>query len=473
MSRRLIGATLIALGAALPSAAPAGAQDAPELRPIVFVHGFLGSGQQFEAQALRFTSNGYPADHIEVFEHDSLAYPGSSAEVWSRLDQLIADLQERTGADQVNLVGHSQGTGLSTGYLNSDPARAADVAQYVNLDGTAGTSVPDGIDVLAVWAEGNDAREFPGATNVHFPDQAHTEVVNSPETFRAMYEHFVGEAPDFDQVVRERADEIEVEGRALLFPQNSGAAGATLEIHEVEPTTGARLDASPEATFALGADGTWGPFPADGDTTYEFAVIRPTGTHHVYLQPFVRSSRWVRVLTSEPGGLADSFWETSDHHQNLAILRNKEWWGDQGDGSDVLEINGRSVLNAAISPRSNRTIGIFVHDFGLDGRSELSAPVSPTGIPFLTGVDLVLPAADPPDAVTSVVATPRLGEGPEAVCVPNHASTVGRTSVQFSSYHELLNPDGSPTSGHPAPACGRPAVAPPATPVERTPDFTG
>ena len=39
--------------------------------PIIFVHGGSGSGAQFESQAMRFTSNGYPQDHIRVLEYDS------------------------------------------------------------------------------------------------------------------------------------------------------------------------------------------------------------------------------------------------------------------------------------------------------------------------------------------------------------------------------------------------------------------
>src|SRR5262245_27249105 len=39
-----------------------------QLRPIVFVHGATGSGAQYESQAMRFASNGYPADYIRVHE---------------------------------------------------------------------------------------------------------------------------------------------------------------------------------------------------------------------------------------------------------------------------------------------------------------------------------------------------------------------------------------------------------------------
>ena len=39
--------------------------------PIVFVHGQSGSAQQFESQAMRFTSNGYPAGQLFAFEYNT------------------------------------------------------------------------------------------------------------------------------------------------------------------------------------------------------------------------------------------------------------------------------------------------------------------------------------------------------------------------------------------------------------------
>lgn len=482
--RKLLGAflaaVLLAAGAGLAAAAPAGAQTGDgELRPMIFVHGFLGSGQQFEAQALRFASNGYPEDLIEMFEHDSLSFPGSQVEVFARLDTLIADLQESSGAEQVNLLGHSQGTGLVQGYLNSNAERAADVAQYVNLDGSPGGTVPATVETLAIWGEGDPGRQIPGATNVQFAEQAHTEVVNSPETFATIYEFFTGEEPEVGEVVREPADEIEVSGRAIFFPQNTGATNVVLNIYEVDGETGLRLDDEPVATFEPTPNGDWGPFDADGDTYYEFALARDDLTHHIFMQRFVRSTRWARLLTSEPGGLADSFWEFSDDHENLVVFRNKEWWADQGEASDTLSVNGESILNAANSPRTNRTIGIFVHDFGLDRRSDLATPVSPTGLPFLTGVDLFIPAADPPTGTVAVEAEPRLGDGTEVVCVPNYSSTHNRVSVQLNSYHHLLDAEGAPAEGHAAPECGPapvPPVAPPpppAVPIPGAPDFNG
>ena len=132
------------------------------------------------------------------------------------------------------------------------------------------------------------------------------------------------------------------------------------------------------------------------------------GSHHLYFQPFPRTNHLVRLLTSEPDAGLDGLWDKSPDHANLAIVRNKEWWGDQPGHNDVLEINGTNVINAATTPQSKRAVGLFVFDAGSDGVSDVSAPVAAFfSLPFLTGVDLFMPAASPPDATISVSATPR------------------------------------------------------------------
>ena len=136
--------------------APAGARHYAHkfpYNPIIFVHGGAGSGAQFESQAMRFTSNGYPQDYINALEYDSRFSINTMADVWNHLDELIADLQAKLGVDQVDVLGHSLGTTVMHGYL-AFPDRAVNVAHYVNIDGRTADEPPGGVPTLALWAGG-------------------------------------------------------------------------------------------------------------------------------------------------------------------------------------------------------------------------------------------------------------------------------------------------------------------------------
>ena len=65
--------------------------------PIVFVHGFAGSAAQFESQALRFTSNGYPQEWIGAIDYDSTFGLASREQVWLNLDAEIDRILAETG----------------------------------------------------------------------------------------------------------------------------------------------------------------------------------------------------------------------------------------------------------------------------------------------------------------------------------------------------------------------------------------
>ena len=72
---------------------------------MIFVHGGAGSGGQFESQALRFTSNGYPQQIIEVLEYDSTFSVNTREQVLANLDALIAEVKSEHGPRQGRRVG--------------------------------------------------------------------------------------------------------------------------------------------------------------------------------------------------------------------------------------------------------------------------------------------------------------------------------------------------------------------------------
>ncbi|MFB9317570.1 alpha/beta fold hydrolase [Cryptosporangium minutisporangium] len=420
---------------AVPIAAPAesrGAAKAP--RPVIFVHGFSGSGGQFDSQARRLTSNGYPATWIEAHEYDSLFATNTREQVYAGLDERITRLLAATGADRIDLLAHSLGTALMQAYLNSSPQRAARVAHYVNLDGASATAPPGNVPTLAVWGEGDPARTIVGATNVALPNQAHTQTVSSPETFAAFYRFFTGREPKTTRIVPQRGPVV-LAGRAVLFPSNVGVTDATLQVYTVHPRTGTRLRHRPDATFRLTGDGSFGPFRGRGDVRYEFAIVRPGApVHHLYFQPFRRTDRLIRLLSSLPGQGLAALTENSPTSTNLVISRQKEWWGDQGAAGDSLTVDGREILNAATSPRSKRTIGIFTFDKGLDKTTDLTAPIPAFfSQPFISAVDLYVPASTPPSRTVRVVVRPRGGGAPDVLTVPNWPSSTDRISLEFDN----------------------------------------
>lgn len=449
-----IAALLVAIGILVPLSAPAEAHypwHLPGTHPIIFVHGGAGSAAQFESQAMRFDTNFYSHEYIYALEYDSTFTINTMAQVYAKLDALIVKVQEETGADHVDILGHSLGTtvmigGMGTpGYLNSSAERATNVAHYVNIDGRTATALPGtvvGVPVptLAIWAgRGIPGREIVGATNVTVPDQTHVQVATSAESFVEMYKFFTGHRPLTKYILPELFSfgRIELAGRALLFPLNIGAPGASVEIWKVNRDTGARIGDNPAAVYAVDADGNWGPFRAKMGQAYEFNIVREGQSDHpYYYEPFIRSDYLIRLLTSGPEGGPAAYMDRSPNHVNLLLGRNMEFWGDQGASNDILAVNGTDVISAATNPIAKLVNYMFVYDKNADGESNLGVPIEYYhALPFFTGVDLFTPAY-PPDGTVSVVLTSRVGGGKtQTINVPNLASSQIRTiSIMFNDY---------------------------------------
>jgi len=407
--------------------------------PIIFVHGGAGSGAQFESQAMRFTSSGYPHDYINVHEYDSRFQINTMNDVWNRLDQLIAELQKKFDVNQVDILGHSLGTTVMHGYL-AFPERAANVSHYVNIDGRTSAAPPGGVDTLAIWAgRGGSGREIGGAWNVTIPATTHVQVATCAESFYYMYNFFTGKDPKTTDIVPEPRGKIRLAGRAVYFPENTGVDGGTVKIYEVDGYTGARLHKKPEAVYIIESDGNWGPFKAKTGEYYEFIIVHPTGDlHPFYYQPFIRSDFLIRLNTSEePGGGTSAGMDRSEYHSNLVVGRNMEFWGDQGIDNDILAINGVNVVNEATCPLEKRTNYMFVFDQYADGVSDPNTPIPEYhALTFFTGVDLYIPGDYPPDGRIRLALIPRGAMGlMQVINVPNWASSeVRRITVQFNDY---------------------------------------
>jgi Lipase C-terminal domain/AF_1763-like, C-terminal domain/Lipase (class 2) len=440
-------------------------------RPILFVHGVLSNGGNFESQVMRFESNGYRKGWVETISYDSLAAAGEeyNGEVEEQIEKAIAKLKERTGASQVDLIGHSEGTKVIYHYL-TESLKAAEhdqtVAAYVNIDGQE--KLPP-VRTLALWAEKSQGtvaanREIPGATNVLIPNETHVQSSTSATSFIQMYKFLRGNEPRHD--IRPMRNKIQIAGHALDFPNNTGLVGDTLVIWPVNSEgfryTSGRL-ANPVATIPITKGGTgegeWGPVTVQARQRYEFELEQPgEPTLHIYYPNFTRNDYQLGLLASpaiEASGM---------HAGSVGILslRFKEMWGNAGElpGSspeedDEVKVNGLNVCVPSICPLTKLVNGLFVGEGPKHPKETNLEEPNPlySGIPFITGAEVYIPAtstseaADIPTESVKVQLDSR-GEGPtgsaqakektlEEVDVPNWNSATDQVEIYWHDYQKL------------------------------------
>jgi Lipase C-terminal domain len=248
----------------------------------------------------------------------------------------------------------------------------------------------------------------------------------------------------------------------VLFPQNAGAAGATLELWEVDARTGLRNAAEPRETLTVADDGSWGPVKVNGQQAHELSVIREGFLgHHFYFQPWLRSSTMVRLNLAPPNSQIVANTNLSDNHVAATVVRQKEWWTTHPTGQDdVLEIGTTSPsrgdqppVDALTKVTSNGVIGIHVHDAAASpGDSTLDLlPFFPTQA-FQTGVDVFMPAAEPADGTVSFVNAPRGDTSRlQTINTPNWRSSENRVTVTFNDFVQDIETWGDCKRAKPSP----------------------
>lgn len=396
-----------------------------DVLPVVFVHGFSGSGAQYETQALRWASNGYPQP-VTAIDRTATGFN-------DQMDTFVDNLLAETGHSQVYVLAHSLGTFLMAAYLNSSPERAARVAKYISIDGVSAAACPGDVPCMGLWARGDTARMMGPDHNVYLSEQGHTQVVGSAEGFVAQHEFLTGLTPRTTRVLPEPPGRVEIAGRVLNYPANTGLDGATVQIWKVHRWTGKRITRKPQDVFHVDASGNWGPSRVHGLSRYEIHVIRPEGgQQHFYYEPFLRSNHLLRLnLSPVDSALSDAI--ERGPHSTISVVRQKEWWGDNTvDPANVdrLVVKTRSaslgtappidVVNAATAPYAASTIAVLAFDVNSDQTSDTSQLVS-LG-PFLSGVDLYMPATEPPDGTVTFLHRQRRERGLQFINTPNWSS---------------------------------------------------
>ena len=449
------------------SLAPTPAIAGEPLLPIVFVHGFNGSAAQYETQALRWASNDYPNVVTGIDRISSLVVPTNN-----QLDAFFDAIMAGTGDSQIYVVAHSAGTSIMVGYLNSSPERSARVAKYINIDGAQGTAplynCPGNPAPVNCMNIARNPISTMGPNNIHPIDYGHTQAVTSDESFVWQYEFLTGKEPATTLVLPEPPGLVEIAGRALNYPANTGIEGATLELWEVNSDTGVRKFLTPDAEVVLDATGNFGPWWVNGQQRYEINVIRPSDEgprqNHFYYESFMRSNYLLRLNISPIGStLSEAIRAHTGPHTGVSMVRQKEWWGNNTvdpENVDVLNITtttpygvveAGNVVTAGTAPYTASTISMIMFDVGSDGVTHTNTLVN-LG-PFLSGVDVYMPApADPPNGKVTFAHQQRGTDHPQVINTPNWTMEANHfMTVNFRNWAQDINTWGECKRAKPSP----------------------
>jgi pimeloyl-ACP methyl ester carboxylesterase len=366
-------------------------------RPLVFVHGTLGSADNIDHVALLFASNGYCADRFRAVDYNSLG-----GDPLAQLDALIDRLIAESGSDQVDLLAHSQGTVHATTYLSA-PAHAVKVANYLHLAGAELPANPGGVATLSLSSAADRPVASRVTRNIVFEDLDHYEVAQSTAAFIAMYEYLNADrAPPYDTIQCSRS--VTIEGRVLTFPDAVALSGGVVEVYELGDAP--RQRSTPIHTFLVADDGAIGPWEATRGQAYELKIIPPAGDPrvpwHYYAMPFKRSDRLLRLWfrSTDPAGrrITDRI-SFSDQHAALLVHLKR---GAFHAGRDSLRIDGFETLNTRNAAPRLTTVGLLLFDDNNGGVDAAGNGISDggtlpafAGIPFIEGSDVFMPTSPP------------------------------------------------------------------------------
>jgi pimeloyl-ACP methyl ester carboxylesterase len=342
------------------------AQTAPAtVPPILFVHGNGDHAALWITTLWRMESNGVPRERMLAINFtDPLARTDDKVEQANRsstedqrreLGEAIKELQRRTGAQRVALVGSSRGGYSIRNYIKN--GGGADISHAVLCgvpnhgvydwdDGPGGefngrgpflralnegeSEVTPGTAFLTLRSDGNDkfaqadgrfvgkpgtptgvtsdGPALKGAANLVLGALDHREVAFHPRAFREIYKFIAGREPSRIEIVPEA--EVKLSGLVTGTPggvvTNRPVSGATVEIYRVSAETGERTG-GPIHSSQTGADGRWGPAQVE-PAWYLEIVLASAGspTTHLYRSPFPRSSDVVHLRAARPLGPADA-----------------------------------------------------------------------------------------------------------------------------------------------------------------------
>jgi len=359
-------------------------------RPVVLVHGFLGSGDNYAPLVRQLKTAGYCPEQFFAYDWNSLARQDQTP----ALDAFIDSVLKLTGAKQVDLIGHSAGGGVGYAYLN-DSVRQQKVAHYVHI-GSGAQKQPAGkngsIPTLNLYSTGDmivKGGEIPGADNVRFSNYDHFEIVTADSTAKAVFSFFTNNKPYKPVKAPKGKDNFEARGKMVSLGENTVQSGALITIQKVNKNgvpEGAIQELKTDAAGAF-------TFSSIQPNTPYLITCVPAGSRKVvYFFPEIPQGEQFLYLRTLPGsGLVSFLLSGLPAQANQAALVIFSSQKAIIHGRDRLMVNSMELATEEMAKPEKTAIAWFLYDADKNQKSDLTPVAAFNTTPFLRGVDMFLP----------------------------------------------------------------------------------
>ena len=362
-------------------------------QPIVFVHGFLASGDSWSTQVQRFKNNGYCENQLFVFDWNTIGSEKSD----SLLEVFIKMVLTKTSATQLNLVSHSAGGGLCFSFLK-DSMRSKLVSHYVhigsvNMTGAAGTH--NEIPTMNIFSPDDKVVKgtfIDGVTNIKEDGMDHLQVATSVASFEAMYSFFNEEKmPAAKEMMFHKTGKSTISGRAVTLGENTPLSKDSIFLYEFDAQKGERISKKP-IVLITDSNGYWPSTFVNSNSYVEFELRPKNGrVIHYFIEPQATDNNLIYLRSIATTGIAGKMLHAIPKNDTTVALAIFSTDHAIVYGRDSLTIDGINLSTPELTTAKKTIVASFLFDDG-DGITSAKA-IKSFGIGvFLNAVDVFIKA---------------------------------------------------------------------------------
>ena len=367
-----------------------------EQRPVVFIHGFLASGDTWSNAVKFFQQAGYCKNRLYAFDWNSVGGNGKQNE--QLLSQFIQQIKKETGAVQVDLIGHSAGGGLARSYLK-DSNQARNVAHYVHIGSRKWVEnfpwFPNERCLNIFSTEdrvaGTSAGVIEGANNLRLTEEDHYQVATSVKSLTGIL-NFLAPTKKAANSLLATKKKVEIAGKAVILGDNMPMKNATVTIYPINQKNGRRTR-KPAINLITAENGGWGPVVVEAGIPYEIELLPSDSKKKkisYFFSSFEQDNPLVYLRGFPEGNRMSSLLGKIPEEENQSALVIYAASAAMVGGRDSVTVNQFPVCSKELTPASKTVITSFIFDDG-DGISSGKTLKQFAAAPFIGGLDRLLP----------------------------------------------------------------------------------